>query len=51
MVRSAGEDMADRRLERGLAPLSDNTAASLARLFNTTPDRIVDASGRARAAQ
>lgn len=40
-----------RRLERGVAPLAEETAVTLAGLFNTTPDRIVDAYGRARAAR
>jgi len=38
-----------RRLERGVAPLTSETAATVAGLFNTTPARIADAYGRARA--
>ena len=37
-----------RRLERGLAPLSEDTAATLAGLFNTTTDQIFNAHARAR---
>ena len=40
-----------RRLERGLAPLSQDTAATLAALFGTTPDRIVEAYARTRGDQ
>ncbi len=40
-----------RRLERGHAPLADDTAATLAALFGTTPDRIVDAYTRVRVAR
>ncbi len=37
-----------RRIERGLAPLSDDTAATLAALFGTTPHSVVDAYTRTR---
>lgn len=40
-----------RRLERGLAPLTADTAATLAALFGTTPNRIIDAYRLARADQ
>ncbi len=40
-----------RRLERGRAPLSQDTAATLAALFDTTPDRIAEAYARARGDQ
>ena len=40
-----------RRLERGQAPLTDETAATLAGLFNTTAERIAAAYARARGAR
>ena len=40
-----------RRLERGLAPLSQDTAATLAALFGTTPARIAGAYAQGRGGQ
>ena len=40
-----------RRLERGRAPLSQDTAATLAALFDTTPACITEAYARARGDQ
>ena len=40
-----------RRLERACAPLSEDTGATLAALFDTTPARIAEAYARARYGQ
>ena len=40
-----------RRLERGQAPLTDDTATTLAGLFNTTTERIAAAYARVRGDQ